>query len=108
MIGFSIGGWLHDAPDAGYNASGKRAIVRLICFGPLETRTWYKLMDGQYCREIHFSEGIQAGESYIDFISKSEMLRVIEAEIALCKKHNETALAALLQTEKEKIKSYNS
>ena len=31
------------------------------------------------------------------------MLEVIEAEIALCKNHGETNLAALLQAEKEKI-----
>ena len=72
-------------------------------FGPLETRIWYKLTNGQYCREIHFIEGIQAGERFTDFISKTEMLEVIESEIVLCKKHNETNLALLFQAEKEKI-----
>ena len=102
-MGLRIGAWWHDAPDIGFDASGKQAIVRHLCFGPLETRIWYKLIDGQYCREIHFIEGLQGGEQYIDFISKSEMLKVIEAEIILCKKHSETGLAALLQVEKEKI-----
>ena len=102
-MGFKIGAWWHDAPDIGFDASGKQTIVKHLRFGPLETRIWYKLVDGQYCREIHFIEGLQEGERYIDFISKCEMLKVIEAEIILCKKHSETSLAALLQVETEKI-----
>ena len=77
-MGFKIGTWWHDAPDIGFDTNGKQAIVRHLCFSPLETRIWYKLIDGQYCREIHFIEGLQGGEQYIDFISKSEMLKVME------------------------------
>ena len=102
-MSFWIGAWLHDAPDTGYDISGKQAIVKHLCFGPLETWIWYKLIDGQYCCEIHFIEGLQEGERYVDFISKSEMLKAIEDEIALCKKYSETSLAALLQIEREKI-----
>lgn len=102
-MGFKIGAWLHDAPDIGFGADGKQAIVKHLCFGPLETRIWYKLIDGQYCCEIHFIEGLQEGERYIDFISRTEMLEVIDNEIALCEKHGETSLAALLQVEKERI-----
>jgi len=102
-MSFSIGAWLHDEPDTGYDASGKQAIVKHFCFDPLETRIWYKLIDGQYCCETHFIEGTQEGERFTDFISKSEMLAVIEAEIVLCKKHGETDMAAFLQAEKEKI-----
>jgi len=103
IMSSSIGAWLHDAPDTGYNTSGKQAIVKHLCFGPLETQIWYKLIDGQYCCETHFVEGIQEGERFTESISKSEMLTVIEAEIALCKKHGETDMATLLQAEKEKI-----
>jgi len=103
IMGFWVGDWLHNAPDTKYNANGKQSIVKHLCFGPLETRIWYKLTNGQYCREIHFIEGIQAGERFTDFISKTEMLEVIESEIVLCKKHNETNLALLFQAEKEKI-----
>lgn len=103
IMGFQISAWLHEAPDTKYNASGKQVIVKHLCFGPLETRIWYKLINGQYCREIHFIEGLQAEERFIDFISKSEMLEVIETEIALCKKYNQTDLVALFQAEKEKI-----
>ena len=102
-MGFWVGTWLHDAPDIGYDADGKQAIIKHFCFGPLETRLWYKLKSGQYCREIHFIEGLQEGELFTDFISKSEMLKVIENEIILCKKYNETDLADLLQSEKKKI-----
>ncbi|MCI8373732.1 MAG: hypothetical protein HFI75_15320 [Lachnospiraceae bacterium] len=104
-MGFWVGAWLHDVPDTEYNASGKRAVVKHLCFGPLETRIWYKVLNGQYCCEIHFIEGMQAEESFTDFISKAEMLEVIEAEIVLCKEYNETELAVLFQAEKEKINS---
>ncbi len=103
VMGFKIGTWLHDAPDVGFNSGGKQAIVKHLCFSPLETRIWYKLIDGRYCCEIHFIEGLQAGERYTDFIEKSKMLEVIDNEIALCKKYSETSLAALLQVEREKI-----
>lgn len=102
-MGFKIGTWLHDAPDVGFDASGKQAIVKHLCFGPLETQIWCKLIDGRYCREIHFIEGLQAGERYTDFIEKSEMLKVIDNEIALCEKYSEMSLAAQLQVEREKI-----
>lgn len=105
-MGFWVGAWLHDAPDAGYNASGKQAIVKHLCFGPLESRIWYKQNDGQFCCEIRFIEGLQEGERFIDFISKSEMLEVIDNEIALCQKHNETNLAVLFQAEREKIRQF--
>ena len=102
-MGFWVGRWLHDIPDTGYDAEGKQAIIKHLCFGPLETRIWYKWKGGQYCREVHFIEGIQEGELYTEFISKSEMLEVMKAEIALCEKYNEIELAVLLQAEKEKI-----
>lgn len=103
IMGFWVGSWLHDTPDTEYDAGGKQAIIKHLCFGPLETRIWYKLIDGQCCCEIHFAEGVQEGERFTDFISKSEMLEVIETEIMLCTRHGETDMAALLQTEKEKI-----
>lgn len=102
-MGFWVGSWLHDIPDREFASDGKQVIVKHLCFGPLETRIWYKLEDGQYCREIHFIEGLQEGERCVDSISKSEMLKVIENEIDLCKKYNETDLSILLQAEKEKI-----
>ncbi len=102
-MGFFVGSWLHDIPDTGFDADGKQMIIKHLCFGPLETWLWYRLRDGRYCCEVHFIEGLQEGEQYTDFISKSEMLKIIEDEIALCKRYNEINLAVLLQTKKEKI-----
>ncbi len=102
-MGFFVGSWLHDIPDTEFDAGGKQMIIKHLCFGPLETWLWYRLRDGRYCCEVHFIEGLQEGEQYTDFISKSEMLKIIEDEIALCKKYNEINLAVLLQTKKEKI-----
>lgn len=102
-MGFFIGSWLHDIPDTEFDADGKQMIIKHLCFGPLETWLWYRLRDGRYCCEVHFIEGLQEGEQYTDFISKSKMLKIIEDEIELCKKYNEIDLAVLLQTKKEKI-----
>lgn len=102
-MGFFVGSWLHDIPDTEFDADGKQMIIKHLCFGPLETWLWYRLRDGRYCCEVHFIEGLQEGEQYTDFISKSKMLKIIEDEIELCKKYNEIDLATLLQTKKEKI-----
>ncbi len=102
-MGFWVGAWLHKRPDTGYDSSGKQAIIKHLCFGPVETQIWYKLKNGQYCCERNFIEGLQEGERFIDFISKSEMLELIENEISLCRKYGEAGSAALLQAEKEKI-----
>ena len=99
-MGFFVGSWLHEIPSEDFNSDGKQIIIKHLCFGPLETWLWYRLKDGRYCREIHFIEGLQEGERYTDFISKSEMLKVIENEIELCKKYNEINLAALLERER--------
>ena len=99
MMGFWIGEWLHEGPDREFDAAGKRAVVKHLCFGSLETRIWYEFRDGQYCCEVHFIEGIQAGDVFSDRISKPEMMEVIRAEIALCQKHGERDMAAFFQAE---------
>lgn len=103
IVGFWIGSWLHDIPDTEFDSDGKQVIVKYLCFGPLETRLWCKLRDGRYCYEHHFIEGLQGGERYINFISKSDMLKVIEDDIAFCKKYGEMEMVTLLQAEKKKI-----
>lgn len=100
-MGFYAGAWLHEAPDSQYRTGGRRAVVRHLCFGPLEVRTWYRQKDGQYCREIHFLEGPQEGERYTDFIGRAEMLEVLGAEIALCEQYQERALSVLFQAERD-------
>lgn len=102
-MGFFVGSWLHDIPDTEFDADGKQMIIKHLCFGPLETWVWYRLKDGRYCCEVHFIEGLQEGEKYTNFLSKSEMIKIIENEIELCKKYNEIDLAVLLQMKKEKI-----
>lgn len=103
IMGFWIGEWLHEIPDTEYDKKGRQAIVKHLCIGPLETQIWYKLENGQYCYEINFIEGLESGELYMEFLSKFQMIEVIESEIALCEKYNKTELAALFQVEKEKI-----
>ena len=102
-MGFWVDLWLHDIPDTEFDADGKQIIIRHLCFGPLTTRLWYKQSDGQYCCKIHFIEGFQDDEQYTDLISTSEMLRIIETEIDLCKKHGAADSATLLQVERENI-----
>ncbi len=103
---FWVGKWLHKAPDKEFDAAGKRAIVKHLCFGPLETRIWHELKNGQYHYEVHFIEGIQAGDVFTDCIGRSEMMEVIRAEIALCQKYNKRDLAALFQAEIERMEKF--
>ena len=102
-MGFWVGNWLHDSPGKEYDSTGKRAIIRHLCFGPAETQIWYKSADGQYYYELHIIEGLQAGDIFLDQISTVKMLEAINTEIDLCKRLGKTELAAIFQTEKEKI-----
>ena len=52
-MGFWVGNWLHDPPSKEYDSTGKRAIIKHLCFGPVETQTWYESVDGQYYCELH-------------------------------------------------------
>lgn len=103
IMGFQVGAWWHEAPGKEFDAAGKRAIVKHLCFGPLETRTWYELKDGRYNYEVHFIEGMQARDIFVDLISRSEMFEVIKSEMILCQKYNLPELASLFQIEIERI-----
>ena len=102
-MGFWAGNWLHDPPSKEYDSTGKRAIIKHLCFGTAETQTWYESVDGQYYCELHIIEGLQTGDVFLDRISKAKMLEAIITEIDLCKRLGETELAAVFQTEKDKI-----
>ena len=102
-MGFWVGNWLHDHPSKEYDSTGKRAIIKHLSFGPAETQTWYESADGQYYCELRIIEGLQAGDIFRDRISKAKMLEAITTEIDLCKRLGETELAAVFQTEKDKI-----
>ncbi len=104
-MGFWAGAWLHDAPDSEYGADGKRAIVKHLCFGPLETQIWYESKDGQYFCEHQLIEGLQAGDRFVDAVSRRDMLEVLANEIALCEKHSKPEWSLLFQAEKEKLEN---
>lgn len=95
---FWVGTWLHVIPDQKDSAGNdKRIIIKHLCFGPVETQIWYQSKDGQYYYEYHIIEGLQAGDLFLYCISKSEMIKVINTEIALCNQYEKPELAALLQ-----------
>ena len=102
-MGFWVGNWLHDPPSKEYDITGKRAVIKHLCFGPTETQTWYESVDGQYYCELHTIEGLQAGDVFLDRISKAKMLEAINTEIELCKQFNEAQLAALFRAERDRI-----
>ena len=52
---------------------------------------------------LHIIEGLQAGDIFRDRISMAKTLGAITTEIDLCKRLGETGLAAVFQTEKDKI-----
>ena len=98
-MNFKVGEWWHDLPCRESDASGRRAIVKHLCFGPLETRIWYELRNGQYQYEIHFIEGIQAGDIFTNSVSKPEMMEVIRTEIELCQTYGKPEWVSLLLAE---------
>lgn len=100
---FWVGNWLHDPPSKEYDITGKRAVIKHLCFGPVETQTWYESVDGQYYCELCIIEGLQAGDVFLDQISKAKMLEAIVTEIDLCKSLGEAELAAVFQAEKDKV-----
>lgn len=102
-MGFQVGEWLHEVPAKEFDTAGKRNLVKRLCFGPLETQIWCELKDGSYSHEIHFIEGIQDGEVYVNSISKSEMLEVLKYEIALCQKYGKPEIVSLFRNEVERI-----
>ena len=102
-MGFWAGNWLHDPPSEEYDSTGKRAIIKHLCFGPVETQTWYESVDGQYYCELHIIEGLQTGDVFLDRISKAKILEAIITEIDLCKRLGQVELAAAFQAEKERI-----
>ncbi len=100
---FWVKNWMHSVPGKDFDAEGKRVIVSHSCFGPLETRSWYEMRDGRYCRRICMIEGIQTGDVFTDLISRDEMRRVLEQETALCRKYGKSDMAALFQMEKDRL-----
>ena len=52
---------------------------------------------------LHIIEGLQAEDIFRDRISKAKTLEAITTEIDLCKRLGGTELAAVFQTEKDKI-----
>lgn len=71
--------------------------------GPRSPKAQYWRVDGQYYCELHILEGLQAGDVFLDRISKAKMLEAIITEIDLCKRLGEAELAAAFQAEKDKI-----
>ncbi len=85
---FWIGGWQHiilgeHIPDS----EGNRPVIRLLCFGPLETREYGITADNSFYYKEHIIEGIGAGEKIFEIIDVNEFLAAIDCEAALCQKY---------------------
>ena len=102
-MGFWVGNWLHDPPSKEYDSTGKRAIIKHLCFGPVETQTWYESVDGQYYCELHIIDGLQARDVFLDRISKAKMLEAIITERGRDFRRAEVAETDLNQTKRNQI-----
>lgn len=100
MRDIQIGSWLHCAPERDFR-DGRRAIVKRLCFGPLESWSFGVTADSGYFREVRILEGTD--ERSLSSISLEELREAIAGEIRLCRKHQGEDLAALLQAELETL-----
>ena len=82
MNAFRIGIWEHAAPEEHYDRDGKRAIIKHLCYGPLETMIYGVTTDSTYYWEYHIIEGLEEGERFLEYISKEKMLE-IDAALAI-------------------------
>ena len=82
MNAFRIGIWEHAAPEEHYDRDGKRAIIKHLCYGPLETMIYGVTTDSTYYWEYHIIEGLEEGERFLEYISKEKMLEV-DAALAI-------------------------
>lgn len=104
MQDFWVGSWLHSPPNNTF-VNGRRTIVTHLCFGPVETRTWFVTEEGERFYEEQILEGVQAGDQFLEPVSKAELLQVLDHEIALCQSMHCTDAQLRFQAEKEYLES---
>lgn len=87
MVSYWVGSWEHIlySPDEIHDEE-KIPVIGQLCFGPLESCE-YGIDDGKFYFENKVLEGIDEGDCIFEIIDKEHFLKVIENEIALCKKH---------------------
>ena len=106
MNAFRVGVWEHSAPEEHYDRDGKRAIIKHLCYGPLETMIYGVTTDSTYYWEYHIIEGLEEGERFLEYISKEKMLHAIDHEISLCEQYQALAMIPLFLREKEQIENH--
>ena len=101
MKDFWVSHWLHCPPEREF-VNGRRVILKKLCFGPVESRLWFVTEDGRCWYEESISEGIQAGDRFLEPISREALLRLLDSEIALCQRLQQLEASSLFQEEKER------
>lgn len=103
MYYFRANGWEHAAPEEKADQDGKRAIIKHLCYGPLETVIYGVTTELKYYREYHIIEGLEEGERYFEYISRKKILDMIDHEISLCEQYQAPEMIPLFLREKEQI-----
>lgn len=95
--------WYYSLPNKKYDDEGKRGIINMLCFGPLETLTYGITKNFKFYYEYKFLEGYEEGDIIFYYISKQKMLDKLYSTIELCKQNNNDELLNILQAETEEI-----
>ena len=101
MRNFWAGSWLHCPPEREF-VNGRRTILKKLCFGSVESQIWFVTEDGRCWYEESIQEGIQAGDRFLEPVSREALLRLLVSEIALCLRLQQMGACSLFQEEKER------
>ncbi len=100
MRNFWVGSWLHCPPEEEF-VNGRRILLKKLCFGPGESQVWFVTEDGRCWYEETILEGIQAGEHLLELVSRETLLGILDSEITICQRLNQTEARLLFQKEKD-------
>ena len=92
---FWLNGWHHIMSEEKCDSEERRAIIRRLCFGPLET-DFYGIEKDKFYHEYHYIEGLLEGEIDFYYISKEKFMNELEYEIKLSMEHKSDELTKAL------------
>ncbi|MEY8318871.1 hypothetical protein AALB19_16375 [Oscillospiraceae bacterium 50-58] len=100
MRNFWVGSWLHCPPEEEF-VNGRRILLKKLCFGPGESQVWFVTEDGRCWYEETIQEGGRTGDHFLEPVSRKALLRLLDSEIAVCQRLNQTEARLLFQKEKD-------
>lgn len=101
MKDFWVASWLHCPPEERF-VNGRRTLIRHLCFGLAESRVWFVTEEGRCFYEERIMEGPQAGDVFLEPVSRENLIHLLDKEISLCRQLNREELIPLFLREKER------